>query len=94
VKILTRLRPHNYSQLVSAFSSGHQSAKALQFIRNGAAHNHVQTLNDIQMPHSAYVVFPIGHPTHAMFWTEPRSSDFLVTHAIQELKDAGFAAIT
>jgi hypothetical protein len=93
VKILTRLRPANFGQLLAAFSSGHSSAKALQLIRNGAAHNNVQTHNQIQALRSAYVAYPIGHPTHAMFWIEPNSSDFLVTHAIQELKDAGSAAI-
>lgn len=93
VKILARLRPNNFTQLLAAFSSGHSSAKALQLIRNGAAHNHVQNLNGIQTLRSAYLVFPISHPTHAMFWIEPGSSDFLVTHAIQDLKDAGLAAI-
>ena len=94
VKVLIRLRPANFAPLLAAFSSGHQSSKALQLIRNGAAHNHIQNLNDIQMLRSAYLVFPIGHPTHAMFWIDPKSSDFLITHAMQELKEAGFAAIT
>lgn len=93
-KVLTRLRPENFVQLLAAFSSSHPSAKALQLIRNGAAHNHNQNLSDIQRLRSAYLVFPISHPTHAMFWVEPKSSDFLVTHAMQELRDAGFAAIT
>jgi hypothetical protein len=94
VNILTRLRPANVAQLVAAFSSGHPSAKALQLIRNGAAHHHIQSLNEILTLRSAYFVFPIAHPTHAMFWTEPTSSDFLVTYAMQELRDAGVAAIS
>ncbi len=93
VKVLTRLRPLNCSPLLAAFSSSHPSAKALQLIRNGAAHNNAQNLYDIQALRSAYIVFPIVHPTHAMFWIEPTSSDFLVTHAMQELKDTGLAAI-
>jgi hypothetical protein len=94
VKILTRLRPVNFAQLLAAFSSGHPSAKALQLIRNGAAHNNVQNLNDIQALRSTYLVFPISHPTHALFWIEPNSSDFLVTHAIQVLTDVGEVAIS
>lgn len=93
-RIITRLRPSNFAKMLAAFSSGHPSAKALQVIRNGAAHNHVQNLADIHKLRSAYLVFAIGHPTHAMFWIDPQSQDFLVTHAIAELKDAGLAAIS
>jgi len=35
-KILPKLRPDNYLQLLAAFSSITSSAKALQTIRNGA----------------------------------------------------------
>jgi hypothetical protein len=92
-RIIGRLLPSNYGQLRAAFSTSSSSAKALQLIRNGAAHNNVQNLNEIRALHSAYVVFPIGHPTHAMYWVEPTSSDFLVTYVIEELKDAASAAI-
>jgi hypothetical protein len=92
-KIPTRLRPTNSTKLLAAFSSGHSSAKALQVIRNGAAHDNVQTRHDIDALRSTFLVFPIGHPTQAMFWIEPASKDFLVTHAIDELKDAGLLAI-
>ena len=91
--ILTRLRPNNHVQLLAAFSSISSSAKALQTIRNGAAHHNHQTLNEIKSLQSAYVVFRIGHPTHAMFWVEPSTSDFLITSAIEELKVAAQAAI-
>jgi hypothetical protein len=80
--------------MLAAFSSGSRYAKALQSIRNGAAHNHVQNLSDILRLRSAYLVFPIGHPTHAMFWIEPRSQDFLVTNAIDELREASLTAIS
>lgn len=92
-KILTRLSPTNSVKMLAAFSSGHASAKALQLIRNGAAHDNHETRRDIEALRSTYLVFPILHPTHAMFWVEPSSRDFLVTHAIDELKDAGLAAI-
>jgi hypothetical protein len=93
VKIVTRLSPTNAPQLLAAFSSGHASAKALQLIRNGAAHNHAQNFADIQTLRSSYVVFPISHPTQAMFWIDPDSSDFLATQAMESLKDSGEAAI-
>ena len=96
-KILTCLRPGNslkMLKMLAAFSSVHASARALQLIRNGAAHNHVQNVNEIEKLRSAYLVFPIIHPTHAMFWIEPHSNDFLVTHAIDNLKDTGFIAIS
>lgn len=94
IRILTGLVPTNAATMLAAFSSSYQSAKAIQTIRNGAAHNHIQNMNEIQNLRSAYLVFPISHATHAMFWTVPNSGDFLVTHAINELKFAGIAAIT
>jgi hypothetical protein len=94
VKILTRLSPTNSNQLLAAFSSASASAKAMQLIRNGAAHDNNQNRIEISRLQSAYIVFPTGHPTHSMFWIEPTSSDFLITHAIQELRDAGLAAIS
>jgi hypothetical protein len=93
VKITTRLGPFNSGQLLAALSSGHSKAKAIQTIRNGAAHNHPQNMAEINALRSGYVVFPITHPTQALFWIEPTSSDFLVTDAIQELKDTAIAAI-
>lgn len=92
-KILTRLVPTNSVKLLAALSSSHASAKALQTIRNGSAHNHAQNVSAIENMRSAYVVFPITHPTHALFWTVPHSGEFLVTHAIDELKGAGKAAV-
>lgn len=92
--ILTRLNPTNSPKMLAAFSSAHRGAKALQVIRNGAAHNHAQNLTEIMMLRSAYSTFPIAHPTHAMFWVEPRSSDFLITHAIDVLKDAASVAVS
>jgi hypothetical protein len=92
-RILPRLHPTNFTKLLAAFSAGYPSAKALQVIRNGAAHDNVQTRNDIDALRSTFLVFPIGHPTHAMFWVEPTSKDFLITHVIDELKDSGRIAI-
>ena len=68
--ILTRLRPEISGSLLAAISTVHAKAKALQTIRNirnGAAHNHAQNLSEIQLLQSAYVAFPIAHPTHSMF---------------------------
>jgi hypothetical protein len=93
-KILTRLSPSNKNQLLAAFSSGSSSAKAIQLIRNCAAHDNSQTRAELQSLQSAYIVFPITHPTHALFWTDPGSGDFLITHAMQSLKDVGLVAIS
>jgi hypothetical protein len=93
-KILTKLRPNNHPQLLAAFSSIYSSAKALQTIRNGAAHRNAQTMAEVSSLQSSYVVFRISHPTHALFWTEPTSRDFLVTFAIDELRVAAQAAVS
>jgi hypothetical protein len=94
VRVLTRLSPNNSANLLAGFSSSHPSAKALQLIRNAAAHNHAQNMSVVLTLRSSYVVFPIAHPIQALFWTEPGSKDFLVMHAISELRTAAQAAIS
>lgn len=92
--IIPRLSPTNQGQLLAALSAGHQSAKALQLIRNAAAHHNAQTMADVQSIRSGYIVFAITHPTQALYWIEPTSRDFLILHAVEELRDAGLAAIS
>ncbi len=93
IDVITRLAPANATQMLAAFSAGHSHAKALQLIRNGTAHNHFQNLQEIKSLQPDYLVFPILHPTHALFWVDPASMDFLVTHSIEGLRSAGSAAI-
>lgn len=92
--IIPRLGPANQGQLLAALSAGHPNAKALQLIRNAAAHYNVQTMADVLNMRSGYIVFPITHPIQALFWVEPASRDFLILHAIQELRDTALAAIS
>ncbi len=92
--IIPRLGPANRAQLLAAFSSGHAGASALQIIRNAAAHNNGQSVDQILQLRSAYVTFQISHPTQALFWIEPQSSDFLVTRAIDELRTASQTAVS
>ena len=93
-KILPRLQPTNAAKLVAAFSSVHDRAKAVQLIRNGAAHNHAENMAEILLLQSAYVAFRISHPVQALYWVEPSSGDFLITHALDALKDAALVAIS
>lgn len=93
VKIVGRLAPSNSANLLAGFSSGHSRAKALQLIRNASAHNNHQNMADIMMLRPSYIVFPINHPVHALFWTEPKSKDFLVMDALDELRSAAKLAI-
>ncbi|MEJ7668089.1 MAG: hypothetical protein WKH97_05005 [Casimicrobiaceae bacterium] len=92
--IIPRLGPTNQGQLLAAFSAAHQSARAVQLIRNAAAHYNSQTMTEVQSIRSKYIVFPITHPTQALYWIEPNSRDFLVLHAVEELRDASLAAIS
>ena len=94
VKVLTRLCPNNAAQMLAGFSSGHHEAKAIQLIRNAAAHNHTQNMAEILTLRSSYIVFPITHPIQALFWTEPWSRDFLVTQALTGLRTAAVTAIS
>lgn len=92
--IIPRLAPANQGQLLAAFSAASHGARALQLIRNATAHNNSQTVSDVQNLRSGYIVFSLTHPIQALFWTEPASGDFLILWAIEELRDAGLAAIS
>jgi hypothetical protein len=63
-------------------------------IRNGSAHNHAENMADIVQLQSSYIAFRISHPVQALYWVEPSSGDFLITHALDALKDAALIAIS
>ena len=92
--LLSRLAPANALQMSAAFSTFSASAKALQAIRNAAAHMHHQTIAEVQGLRSKYIVFPITHPTQALYWIEPKSSDFLILRALSDLQQAASDAIS
>jgi hypothetical protein len=93
-RVIPRLGCANQSQLLAAFSNGSQSAKAIQRIRNAAAHRNSETMLEVLAIRSQYIVFPVSHPVHALFWTEPSSGDFLVTAALNVLVESAFDAIS
>ena len=92
--IIPRLGSANRAQLLAAFSSASDSAKALQTIRNASAHYNLQTMANIQGMRSQFISFPITHPIQALYWVNPISSDFLIQHALDELLEVGLAAIS
>lgn len=92
--IVSVLLPSNHAQLSSAFSSSHASAKALQKIRNAAAHHNAQTLSDVVALMPSFLAYPISHSTHALYWVEPTSSEFLIIHTIEDLRDCALSAIS
>lgn len=94
VKIIGILGPTNSAQLLAGFSASHSTAKALQFIRNAAAHTNSQTMQDVNRLRSTHIVFPIAHPTQALFWTVPSTKDFLIASALDELKACAMVAIS
>lgn len=88
------LAPNNQAQLLSGFSAASFFAKALQTIRNGAAHDNAETRADINAMQAPYIVFPITHPTQALFWVVPTTSSYLISAAIDELKAAAAIMIS
>jgi hypothetical protein len=94
VTVIPRIQPSNQGQLLAAFSQAHRSAKTLQTIRNAAAHHNFQTLAEVKLFQSNYLSFPITHPVQALGWVEPSSSDFLVIHVLEELREAALIAIS
>lgn len=93
-RIIPRLGPANQGQLLAAFSSGSDSAKALQTIRNASAHYNQQTIASVQGIRSQFITFSITHPIQALYWINPNSSDFLIQHALDDLAEVGLAAIS
>lgn len=93
-KVIPRLGPANQGQLLAAFSSGSDSAKALQRIRNASAHFNQETMSSVQGMRSQFVTFPITHPIQALYWVNPNSADFLIQHALDDLSEVGLAAIS
>lgn len=92
--IVPRLTPTNHAQLSSAFSSAHASAKILQKIRNAAAHSHAQALAEVVSLTPSFLAYPIDHSTHALFWVDPASSEYLVINVIEDLRDCALSAIS
>ena len=92
--IVPRLLPMNHLQLSSAFSSAHSSAKALQTIRNAAAHKNAQTMAEVVALMTGFLAYPIVHSTHALYWVEPVSSEFFVISALEDLRDCALSAIS
>lgn len=93
-KILPRMLPNNHSQLSSAFSSAHGSARALQLIRNAAAHKNSETMGAVVALMPSFLAYPIVHSTHALYWVEPSSSEYLIIYAIEDLRDCALSAIS
>ncbi|WP_206540952.1 hypothetical protein, partial [Xanthomonas hortorum] len=92
--IIPRMEVPRHGQLVAAFSQAHSSSKAMQIIRNASAHNNRQTMEEVVALSSRYIAFEISHPTHALFWIDPSSGDYLFRHALEDLRENGSFAIT
>lgn len=92
--ILPRMNVPRHGHLLAAFSQAHESAKAIQTIRNAAAHFNAETMADVVALSSRYVAFQITHPTQALFWTVPASGDYLFRYVLDDLKENASIAIS
>lgn len=92
--ILPRMNVPRHGHLLAAFSQAHESAKAIQTIRNAAAHFNPETMADVVNLSSKYTAFQITHPTQALFWTSPASGDYLFRYALDDLKENASIAIS
>jgi hypothetical protein len=93
-RLIPRLECGNQAVLSAAFSNSSSSAKALQAIRNAAAHMHAQSFQQVLDIRSRYVSYPITHPVQALFWLEPTTNDFLVTAALEDLRSNALVAVS
>jgi len=91
--ILPRMNVPRHGHLLAAFSQAHESAKAIQTIRNASAHFNAETMADVVDLSTKYSAFQITHPTQALFWTVPASGDYLFRYALDDLKENASIAI-
>lgn len=92
--ILPRMNVPRHGHLLAAFSQAHESAKAMQTIRNASAHFNAETMAEVVNLSSKYSAFQITHPTQALFWTVPPSGDYLFRYALDDLKENASIAIS
>lgn len=93
-QITSTLNPNNASQINAAISNVFTIARDLQAIRNAAAHTNSQTQHEVDLIRTRYITFPTTHPIQSTLWTVASSSDFLIAHAIDELRSASLFAIS
>lgn len=92
-EILPLLAPNNHPHLAAAVSLAYPRARALQLIRNAAAHNHSESVSELLGIRSSYVAFEITHPTQALYWLDGPSRDFLATRSLAELSSVAALAV-
>jgi len=86
--IIAGISPTNSVQLNGMCTMASKGAKFLQLARNAAAHDNVQNRNELLLNSSAYSTYPIAHSCQALFWTEPTSQQYLISFALEQLRDA------
>jgi hypothetical protein len=91
--IIVGLSPANSVVLTGMCTMAASSAKILQAARNAAAHHNFQTVASLIKLSGPYSVFSISHPCQAMFWLDTLSGNYLLTEAIEGLKDAATFAV-
>lgn len=91
--IVPRMLVPRHSELTAAFSQADRSAKALQIIRNAAAHHNIQTMANVVSLSSRFISFPVTHPIQALFWTQTTTGTYLIQHAVHDLLEIAEAAV-
>jgi hypothetical protein len=91
-KILIGLAPSNLNVMSTAFSSI-TLAIDLQTVRNTCAHINRESISSINLIRVKYDSNKFKHPSDAMFWIDPITSDFAWQSWILEFRIAANAAI-
>lgn len=87
VDIVQVINPANRQIIEPVFGAVTGGPLDLQKVRNASAHYNAETAADILSLASSYVANgrPL-HPTDALFWTDPKSSDYAFSSWIDDLR--------
>jgi hypothetical protein len=91
--IVRATNPANATRISGMCTLASPSAKTLQLVRNAAAHRNPQTMAELHRLGSAYVAFPITHPSQALFWTEGTSGNYLLPEVVDDLVTASMYVV-
>jgi len=86
VNIISALNPGNATTLITHLSGGLTGPKHCQTVRNACAHRNHQTKSEVSNLAAAYIATRIRHPTDAMTWRDPTSSQLAFLSWLDDMR--------
>jgi hypothetical protein len=94
VDVIDHLNPGNKNILKRYLAGGLNGPKHSQIVRNACAHTNQQTKAAVSALAVSYIAHPINHPTDALTWVDPVSSDFAFVSWLDDMRAIGMGAVS